>query len=134
MPDHDFELTIICRPGKSREVIQSIEELGLSCELVEERAFAPASPDVAIRIVVALAQLLALLIPLLKKLREEKAYIEFETRHRLARKMLVDLEPLYWLKGRDSPRYSYYEFKTAKCKHFWELDRGEITHGPLRCS
>ena len=134
MSTKDFEFTIICDQAQSREVVQTIKELGISLELVDERAFAPSSPDVAIKILVAIADLIPLIVLLVKKLMEKKAYVEFETRRRLAKKMLVDLEPLYWLSGRDTREYSRYEFKTAKCKHFWELDRGEITHGPLRCS
>jgi hypothetical protein len=132
--EKDFELTIICNQEQSRNIIQVIDELGISFKLVEQRAFAPPSPDIAIRILVTFLQLLPVIRELVKKLHEKKAYIDFETRHQLARKMLADLEPLYWIKGKDAPEYSYYEFKTAKCKHYWELDRGEITHGPLRCS
>jgi len=127
-------MTIICDPEKSREIMQTIRELDLPFDLVEERAFAPSSPDMALRIVVAFAQLLPVLVSLLRKLREKDARFDFETRHRLSRKMLADLEPLYWIKGKDTPEYSYYEYKTRQCKHFWELDRGEITHGPIRCS
>jgi len=134
MSGKDFELTIICGQDQTREVIQTIEELGVSFDLVEERAFAPSTQDIAIKILVALTQLLPLIVMLVKKLSEKKAYVEFETRHRLAKKMLAHLRPLYWIKGKDTPEYSYYEFKTARCKHYWELDRGEITHGPLRCS
>lgn len=134
MSGKDFEFVIICSQDQSREVIQTIEELGVSYDLIEERAFAPSAPDIAINILVALAELLPLIVMLVKKLSEKKAYVEFDTRHRLAKKMLATLKPLYWIKGKDTPDYSYYEFKTAKCKHYWELDRGEITHGPLRCS
>lgn len=133
MSDKDLELTIICNQAKSKEVVQAIKELGVSFDLVEQRAFAPPSPDIAIRILVTLAQLLPLIVSLVKILRQKKAHLDFETRRRLARKMLADLEPLYWTKGKDTREYSYYEFKTAKCNHYWELDRGEISHGPLRC-
>lgn len=134
MSAKDFELTIICSQGWSQEVIKTITELGIDFDITGERAFAPSSPDVAIQILVAFVQLAPLIALLVKKLTKKKAYVEFETRHRLAKKMLSHLKPLYWISGKDTPEYSRYEFKTVKCKHFWELDRGEITHGPLRCS
>jgi len=130
----DFEFTIICGQGQSKEVLQVIEELGIDFELVEERAFAPSSTDVAITILVGIVQLLPVVIKFIQKIRKKNANIDFETRHRLAKKMLAHLEPLYWIKGKDEADHSYYEFKTAECRHYWELDRGEITHGPLRCT
>jgi len=54
MSEQNFELTIICSQAKSQEVVEAIKELGISFDLVERRAFAPSSPDVAIKIVVAL--------------------------------------------------------------------------------
>ena len=134
MSDRDFEFTVICGQGQSQEVLKTIRDLGVDFALVEERAFAPASTDIAIRILVVFAELLPLIVKLVKKIREKKATIDFETRHRLAKKMLAHLEPLYWIKGKDEAEHSYYVFKTAECKHYWELDRGEIAHGPLRCT
>jgi len=113
-------------------VINIIKESGAQFEIKEERGFAPSTPDIAIQIILGIA--LPLLTDLIKHLWKKGAYVDFESRHRLARRMLRDLEPLYWTKGEDRPEYSYYEFKTAKCKHYWELDSGKITHGPLRCS
>lgn len=134
MAAKDFEFTIICSQGQSREVLQVVEELGIDFDLVEERAFAPSSTDIAITILMVVVELLPVAVKFIKKIREKNANIDFETRHRLAKKMLAHLEPLYWIKGKDGADYSYYEFKTAECKHYWELDRGEITHGPLRCT
>jgi len=134
MSEKDFQLAIICNQNESREVINGLKEVGIRFEIMEKRGFAPSSPEVAINILVSLAELLTLIVALMNMLGNKKAYIDFESRHRLARKMLADLGPLYWTKGEDTPEYSYYEFKTPKCKHYWELDKGKIRHGPLRCS
>jgi|GEM_PF-6424263 len=134
MPAKDFELSIICKQEESSHVIEELKEVGMSFDIVEERGFAPATPDVAINIMITIAEWLPIIIDVCKALwKKQKAFMEFETRHRLARRMLADLEPLYPLKGEDTPEYSRYEFKTSKCKHYWEIDKGEIRHGPLRC-
>jgi len=134
MSNKDFELTIICGQDQSQELVKAIKELGVSFDVGEERAFAPSAPDVAIKILVVLAELLPIVVLFVKKIQEKKAYLDFATRRQLAKEMLAELKPLYWVKGRDTREYSHYEFKTAKCKHYWELDRGEISHGPLGCS
>jgi hypothetical protein len=134
MSAKDFELTIICSQEESKHVIEELKRVRAHFEMVEERGFAPATPDVAIKILVTIAEWLPIIIDISKALwQRRKAYMEFETRHRLARRMLADLGPLYPLKGEDTPEYSYYEFKTSKCKHYWEMEKGEIRHGPLRC-
>jgi hypothetical protein len=134
MPDEKFEFTIICNQKQARAVMNAVDKLGIKYELAEERAFDPSSPDVALKIILTVAQLLPIAAALLKTLKQNNAYAEFETRHKLAKKMLSDLEPLKWIKGEDRENYSYYEFKTARCKHYWKLDGGVIAHGPLRCT
>ena len=133
MQEDKFKIVLICSQKKSLDAIEAIEELKLDYDLLEKRALAPVSPEVVISIVVSLAQLLPIVLKLVKKLRERDAFLEFETRHELAKKMLQEFEPLIWLKGKDSKDYSYYEFKTSKCRHYWELDRGEISFGGLGC-
>lgn len=131
MPDWNFELTIICSQRTSRSVVDQVREFGVEFEVGEERGFAPPSQDVAIQVLLNISTWLPLIVNLVKALWKKKAYIDFETRHRLARRMLADLGPLYWTRGEDTPEYSYYEFKTARCNHFWEMDHGEIRHGPV---
>ena len=134
MTGEDFELTIICRQEESTHAIEELKTVNLNFRIVEERGFAPTTPDVAIKILIDIAQWLPIIVSIGMKLwQRHNAYVEMETRHRLARRMLADLEPLHWLKGEDTPEYSYYEFKTSKCKHYWEMSKGEIRHGPLRC-
>jgi len=134
MSEENLELSIICSQEISKTVISLLREFNATFRIEEERGFAPSSPDIAIRVLLKIAEWLPLVAQLVDRLWKKKAYIDFESRHRLARRMLADLEPLLWTKGEDTPQYSRYEFKTAKCKHYWELDNGEIRHGPLRCS
>lgn len=131
MSEESFEVVIITSQKNSAEILKMLKEYGLKFELVEERGFAPVSPETAIQLMIGLASLLPIAGELLKKIWTKKGYINFETRHRLARKMLADLAPLVEIKAEDKQDYSYYVFKTTKGLHFWELDRGEIKHGSL---
>jgi len=134
MPEENFELTIICSQEMSKPVIAIIKEFAVPFKIEGEKGFAPSSPDISIQILLNIAEWLPLIAELARNLWKKKAYIDFDSRQRLARRMLTDLKPLYWVKGEDTPKYSHYEFKTAKCRHYWEFDDGEIRHGPLRCS
>jgi hypothetical protein len=130
MPEKDFPLTIICKQKESTYLTQELKRIGADFKIVKEEAFAPA-PEVAITFLIDFSSSMITTIAI-ELWRHKKAYVDFETRHRLARRMLEDLEPLFQVNGKDTPKYSYYEFKTSKCKHYWEMDNGKISHGPLR--
>lgn len=131
MSGKDFEVVIIASQRTTKEIIDIIKDSGIDFKLVEERGFAPTSPEIAIQIITTIVQFLPIAVSLIKKIWDKKGYISFETRHRLARQMLVDIAPLYEIRGEDTKDRSYYEFKTAKCFHFWEFAKGEIRHGSI---
>ena len=131
MTDDSFELIIISDQKESMEILKLLRDSKLSFKLVTERQFAPTSPDVAIQIVTSLLGLLPIAVELFKKIHAKNGYVEFKTRHELAREMLAELTPLQEMKSEDKKEYSYYLFKTRKGNHYWEYDRGEIKHGPL---
>lgn len=131
--DKNFELTIVCPQEHSKAIIEELHKFKVNFKISEERGFAPTAPDVAINVFVNIAQWLPIITEICIVLwTKRKAYLDFESRHRLARRMLNDLEPLVWIKGEDTPEYSYYEFKTSRCFHCWEMNKGSIRHGPLR--
>jgi hypothetical protein len=131
MSQKDFKMIIVIDQKNSTKVLEIAKDFGIDFELQGERGFAPVSPETAVQILINMANALPTIIAFLKKIWANKGQIDFETRHRLARRMLADLGPLYEIKAEDKRDYSYYEFKTAKDFHFWELDKGEIKHGTL---
>ncbi len=134
MKDTIIEITIIIDQKDSMGILKTLKDSKLSFELITERQFAPTSPEVAIQIITNLPGLLAVAVELFKKIHSKNGYVDFQTRHKLAREMLAELEPLLEIKSEDKKEYSYYLFRTTKGKHYWEYDRGEIEHGPLQGS
>jgi hypothetical protein len=125
-----FELSVICKPEQSFEIMQILKDANIKFKKKEERALAP-----ELEIIKVVIELTPALIPvitrIIKKFYEKKTLVEFESRYELAKKMLEGMQPLYCESLEDRKDRSYYVFKTTKCRYFWEVDRGEIRFGPL---
>jgi hypothetical protein len=134
MSEMDFELSIITTQKNSFEVLKILKDSKLPFDLVSERGFAPSSPEIAIQILTLLGSLLPLVSELFTKIWAKDGGVKFETRRKLAHSMLQHLAPLLEVEVQDKKDHSYYVFTTAKGLYFWELDRGEITYGPLKRS
>ena len=132
MTQIDFEVIVVTSQKESMNILKVIRDSKIDFELVKERQFAPPSPDVAIQIITSLAGLLPIAADLFKKIHSNKGYVDFPTRHKLAREMLSEFAPLQEIEADDKIDYSYYIYKTAKGAQFWEYDRGEIKHGVFK--
>jgi hypothetical protein len=132
MTGTDFEVVVITSQKDSMDILKTIKDSGIEFELIKENKFAPTSPDVAVQIITTFAELKTVASDLFKRIHAKNGYVDFKTRHRLAREMLAGLSPLQEIEAEDKKDYSYYIFNTAKGLHFWEYDRGEIKHGVLK--
>jgi len=125
-----IELSFICTPQQSFELIQIFKEAKIKFSKKEERALAPELEIIKLAIEIT-ASSIPIIMLILKKIQERNMLIEIESRYELAKRMLADMQPIYCESRKDSKDSSYYVFKTAKCRYFWEIDRGEIKLGPL---
>ncbi len=132
MTGTDFELVVITTQKDSMDILKTVRDSAIEFKLIKENKFAPVPPDVAVQIMISLAGLIPVASDLFKKIHAKNGYVDFKTRHRLAKEMLAGLSPLLEIESEDKKDYSCYVFKTAKGLHFWEYDRGEVKHGALK--